>query len=518
MKYIFTLIFLFFQNLAFAQNIEVLELETARIYDPGVLDAVTDTMDANLWRGTSSLTAISLINKIPTKTSSKLSEKLIRAAILSGGIPPEGERKKYVTARLRYVMKMHDKDALKTLMAGYVDYVHLPKTRVEYALGSDDIVSACNISDNLKNNRSLPYWIKIRVFCNINRGELAAAGLAVELLQNMGYQDRKFYELVDFLLGYSEYTPKITNNIDPLIDAMQSNAKNFDIQKLIIEVNNDKLNLKESMDIINQLSDQIKYDQVEKILISSIINNRNIQIGQTLINKTQPIINDDYDKPSIEKLNMIDDESLFSTKILASILSKADTHTSFSHIVKTLEPRLADVSFDQIEASDINIFVRASLERKDYTLLNELYEKLPNGAQKTKIKIILSILENTYLSENFSINLEANSLNTDPEDYLSDRDLFILSSLRVSLPLPFLSAIEGKGEGNGFAVKAGDMLLLKTAARNFSIAETALRAAIILENTPLNDTGIYDIIDVLISAGLIGYAKDIAIEDFARRL
>jgi len=60
--------------------------------------------------------------------------------------------------------------------------------------------------------------------------------------------------------------------------------------------------------------------------------------------------------------------------------------------------------------------------------------------------------------------------------------------------------------------------LLKTAARNFSIAETALRAAIILQNTPLNDTGIYDIIDVLISAGLIGYAKDIAIEDFARRL
>lgn len=518
MKYILTLIFLFFQNLAFAQNIEVLELETARIYDPGVLDAVTDTMDANLWRGTSSLTAISLINKIPTKTSSKLSEKLIRAAILSGGMPPEGERKKYITARLRYVMKMHDKDALKTLMAGYVDYVHLPKTRVEYALGSDDIVSACNISDNLKNNRSLPYWIKIRVFCNINRGELAAAGLAVELLQNMGYQDRKFYELVDFLLGYSEYTPKITNNIDPLIDAMQFKAKNFDIQKLITEVNNDKLNLKESMDIINQLSNQIKYDQVEKILINSIINNRNIQIGQTLINKTQPIINDDYDKPSIEKLNTIDDESLFSTKILAAILSKADTHTSFSHIVKILEQRLADVSLDQIEASDINIFVRASLERKDYTLLNELYEKLPDGDQKTKIKIILSILENTYLSENFSINLEANSLNTDPEDYLSDRDLFILSSLRVSLPLPFLSAIEGKGEGNGFAVKAGDMLLLKTAARNFSIAETALRAAIILENTPLNDTGIYDIIDVLISAGLIGYAKDIAIEDFARRL
>lgn len=518
MKYALFLIFLFIQNLAFAQNIEVLELETAQIYDPGVSDAVTDRMDANLWRGTSALTAISLINKIPTKTSSKLGGKLIRAAILSGGIPPEGQRIKYVSARLRYVMKMHDKAALKTLMAGYADYVHLPKTRVEYALGSDDIESACEISDNLKHNRSLPYWIKIRVFCNINRGELAAAGLAVELLQNMGYQDRRFYELVDFLLGYSEYIPKFTNNLDPLIGAMQLRAKNSDIKKLMTEVNNDKLNLKESMNIINQLSNQIKYDQVEKLLINGIINNRNIQTEQTLTNQPQPIINDGNAKPSIEKQSMMDDESLFSTKMLSSILRKADTHISFSHIVKALDQQLADVSFDQIEASDVGIFVRASLERKDYALLNELYKELSDGAQKTKIMIILAILENTYDSENFLINLEASSSNTDSEYYLSDRDFFILSSLRVNSPLSFFSAIEGKGEGNGFAVRAGDMLLLKSAVRNFSVAETVLRAAIILENTPLNDTGIYDIIDALISAGLTGFAKDLAIEDFARRL
>ena len=165
----------------------------------------------------------------------------------------------------------------------------------------------------------MPYWIKIRIFCNINRDELAAAGLAIELLQNMGYQDKRFYELVDFLLGYSEYTPKITNNLDPLMGAMQLRAKNSDIQKLMIEVNNDKLNLKESMDIINQLSNQIKYDQVEKLLINGIINNRNIQIEQTLTNQPQPIINDGNAKTPIEKQSMMGDESLFSIKMLSSI-------------------------------------------------------------------------------------------------------------------------------------------------------------------------------------------------------
>ena len=102
-------------------------------------------------------------------------------------------------------MKMQDNDALKTLMKGYSDYVHLPKNRVEYALGSDDIESACDISDNLGNNRSLPYWIKIRVFCNISRDELAAAGLAVELTSEVwGIKIDYFTNLSTSLLGNSD--------------------------------------------------------------------------------------------------------------------------------------------------------------------------------------------------------------------------------------------------------------------------------------------------------------------------
>jgi hypothetical protein len=208
----------------------------------------------------------------------------------------------------------------------------------------------------------------------------------------------------------------------------QSRAKNSDIQKLMIEASNDKLNLNETMDIINQLSNQIKYDQVEKLLINGIINNKNIQIEQTPINQPQPIINDGNAKPSIEKQSIIDDKSLFSIKMLSSILSKADTHTSFSHIVKSLDKRLADVSFDQMEASDIGVFVRASLERKDYALLNELYEELPDGGQKTKIMIILAILENTYNSANFLINLEASS-SIQTQDIISQIETFLYCPL-----------------------------------------------------------------------------------------
>lgn len=518
MKYLISLIFFFFQYPVFAENIEVLDLETARIYDPGVIDAITGVFDANLWKGTSTSTAVDLINKIPTTTSSKVGGKLIRATILAGGMPPEGERKKYVSARLRYVMKMQDNDALKTLMKGYSDYVHLPKNRVEYALGSDDIESACDISDNLGNNRSLPYWIKIRVFCNISRDELAAAELAVELLQSMGHEDRLFYEFIDFFLGNSDEIPKITNNIDPLVNAMQSKAINFDTQALITEAKNNKLGLKDKVGLINRLPNQIKYDQIEELLINGIVNDRNIQFKRIPTYNPELLINDSFDKGSSEKLDTIENEDLFSAKILATILNKADTHLSFSLIVKALETHLDNVTSDQIEIPDINIFVRASLERKDYTLLRELYEKLPNGNQKTKIRLIMAILDNTYLFDGFLTNLEASFPDIELQYFLSDRDLFILSSLRVSSSLPFLKAMEGKDEGFGFTVKAGDMLLLKTTLRHSSVAETALRAAIILENSPLNDSSIYNIIDVLISAGLTEFAKDIAIEDFARRL
>ena len=94
MKYLISLIFFFFQYPVFAENIEVLDLETARIYDPGIIDAITGVFDANLWKGTSTSTAVDLINKIPTTTSSKVGGKLIRATILAGGMPPRGRKKK----------------------------------------------------------------------------------------------------------------------------------------------------------------------------------------------------------------------------------------------------------------------------------------------------------------------------------------------------------------------------------------------------------------------------------------
>jgi len=69
-------------------------------------------------------------------------------------------------------------------------------------------------------------------------------------------------------------------------------------------------------------------------------------------------------------------------------------------------------------------------------------------------------------------------------------------------------ALEGAGNGIGGAAKAGDLLALMSAARAGSRAETALRAAIIIEKSPLNDR----------IADLPQFAGRLAAEDFLSRL
>jgi len=78
--------------------------------------------------------------------------------------------------------------------------------------------------------------------------------------------------------------------------------------------------------------------------------------------------------------------------------------------------------------------------------------------------------------------------------------------------------LEGVGKGSGLAIKAGDRLALSAAAKAGSRAETALRAAVMIERGTLDDPSIAAIIEALQLAGLPQFAGRLAAEDFAKGL
>jgi len=70
----------------------------------------------------------------------------------------------------------------------------------------------------------------------------------------------------------------------------------------------------------------------------------------------------------------------------------------------------------------------------------------------------------------------------------------------------------------GIAIKAGDLLALNAAAKAGSRAETALRAAVMIERGTLDDPSLAAVIDALQVAGLSQFAGRLAAEDFAKGL
>ena len=189
-----------------------------------MIDAFTGGLDAALWQGTSAKTAVRLLQKLPVSSDNAIVQDMIEAVVLSAGVPPEGETEEYDKARLKTVMAMGDKAALENLAARNPDITRDPAVRTDLALAAGDIAAACNTADNITEGRGEPYWAKLRAFCHIERDEVSAAELTIELLQNSGHEDADYYSLMKVLTGVSKKLPKTDNISDPLLIVMAQKA------------------------------------------------------------------------------------------------------------------------------------------------------------------------------------------------------------------------------------------------------------------------------------------------------
>jgi hypothetical protein len=123
-----------FTGLASAQSIEVGQLGAAQAFDAGVIDFNSGGLDPALWQGTSAKIATHLLSKAPVTSENPVIRDMIRAVVLTAGVPPEGTDSGYARARLRTVMALNDPQALKNLAARSPDIVADSAVRADLAL------------------------------------------------------------------------------------------------------------------------------------------------------------------------------------------------------------------------------------------------------------------------------------------------------------------------------------------------------------------------------------------------
>ena len=170
---------------ALSQSIEVGQLGTAQAFEVGTLDVNNGGLDTALWQGTSAGRANLLLHAVPTATSNPVAKRLVRAALLSGGVPPQGgptEQTAFRQARLAAIINLGDMQAAQTITSRTPDLSGNNKISSDLALLAGDNDRACAVADTVLDNRGAPEWARLRAFCHVLRGETPAAELTADMI------------------------------------------------------------------------------------------------------------------------------------------------------------------------------------------------------------------------------------------------------------------------------------------------------------------------------------------------
>ncbi len=507
----------FFSVTAFGQ-INIDELNPASVYDVGIIQE--NGLDSTLWQGVSSVRAVRLIKNINTDAeNSALS--LIRAALLSGGIPPQArdgiERDAYVATRLNAVLalgNLEEFDALANQSELNRATPIFTKIFVERALLGGEINTACGITDNIIIARKAPYWAKLRGFCHVIRNEIPAAELTADLLVRSGHEDKAYFALLGNLTG-TRPEIKLGKIETPLQVAMlraASNAETLQVKATPL-IYTAALALDETQNAQERLS----------ALLAGAHLLTSKQIRATLADLT--------DKP-LEPEDILTakqwDASLWGgsflalstsvdidtkTALVAAMLEQARANGQLLAFSKTLKTEIFRLPAKHQAKYNAEIFAHAAILMKDTTGLRGLYQALGrDDILKGRIALATDALNNGFAFGELGTDIEKRLKESGTVKTRAIRDSYIAVSMGARLS-DETEAILLNTKLTGRTIKPGAFLAIQAAARRGSKAEIALRISKLIEGEPLRADAFAALIGVLNNAQMHDQSGQLAALD-----
>jgi hypothetical protein len=171
----------------------------------GIMGQSEGGLPANMWQGTPYSTAAALLAEGPPPTRSRALQDLTRSLLLSEASLPGGggDGPSLLALRLKRLLGLGEFDAVLQLsnpIQPSAKYDAEERVRAEAFLLQGDEAGACGLTQKMRLAVADPYWAKLGAFCDVRKGDIPAAELAVGLLKSRGYEDATFYALYDWLV------------------------------------------------------------------------------------------------------------------------------------------------------------------------------------------------------------------------------------------------------------------------------------------------------------------------------
>lgn len=530
---------------AYAQSITVESLNAASAYDGGLLDPTTGGLDASLWQGTSAPLAVSVIEAAPLQSGNVIIRDLVKAALLSGGIPPQSktqsEKTTFDHVRLMSVAKMGHAESTRTLVTRLPELIRDNTLKVEMDLLSGDIQSACAVTDNVSEGRATPKWARVRAFCHITRDEIAAAELTTDLLRQSEYDDPTFYGVMDVLLGVS--TPMKTSQtlvFDEALDIVMADMAEI---RVGIGPLSPYLAVKRAIDLERSDNERLEAlfdgspfmtDAQISTVLKGFANAETNMAGESESAERSALETQAYDLESAMKapapralgqlysLALEGSTSEIKAKAITAYLDRVEKVGKFDRFAILVDRQAQQIPYDEQARIGLRNFAQLSVNRGDLGALQSLYRSIEaDTPQQARMALVSDALGNGFFGGGLGRDIEDRLFGASASDEAVKaralRDSYIALAMGASLSADVSKELTRAGRGAGKAAKAGALIALHSAARRGSRAETALRTATLLapgRPKDLDAATLASVISALRIAGLDSYAGRIAAEDF----
>jgi len=511
-------------------QIEVDQLNPASAFDTGILDGQSGALDSALWQGTSAARAVKLIENIPSDLS-PIARSLVNAALLSGGVPPQGadglDTEAFTVAKYNAVLASGDIAAFDALAARNnlnENDPALAKIFTEKALFAGHSDKACTNADAVTLERKAPYWAKIRAYCHYVRDEMPAAETTADILRRGDHKDDAFFALIGGLTGATTKKPKLSGLSNPLHISMARDYMS-DHPKQSYSVDNMPAILAANIALSSEVQ---PWDRMAALKESAHLLSGE-QIGQ--------ILNGLSDTPldSIESLSgssswtaaqwgqaanalRTSTDINASATLAAELFKRADKDGMLAPIAKALANDISIIpaSFQGTEAPDL--FARVAVINGDLSTLGSIYQSLAEDDEnRGRIALASDALGGGFIQSSLGVDIETRLIMSGKERARAIRDTHIAAALGANLSDVAMDAMTDRKSQAGGALPSGSLLALRAATKRGSKAEAALMAASMIGSKKLSDLRDEDLAAILAAftdAGMYQTAGRLAANDF----
>lgn len=484
-------------------------LGAAQDFDAGVLQ--DGALDTNLWQGTSAGWAARLLSKAPLKSQDPIISNIVRTVVLTGGVPPraasaEGAQA-YESARLQAVLAIESgrnggTATLDGFLAKNPELARAPLAQVDLALTKGDWQRACEISDTITTERSLPEWARLRSSCHALRGEISAADVTRDLLRSSGYENAAYHAQMDALLTGRGPSPE-TDPTDALITFLATRDR--------AQPNTAGAAGAPSVGIDAELAALFKaFEETDLSRISSALGNMSFDISKPDLDLQAAISN-----PSARAtgrlfiLGQSGDAAAMDAFLNRAIRAGVKEDIALSKLAPVIQGLPAQARAN----TNLPRYIRAAILSRDISSLQQFYAAVPEGETQGRIALIADALGGGFNGQDMGRDIEGRLNNP-----VTRRQALIdtQTALALGATLSDSAAIVlAEQRLSTLTLPQNQLLLLDAAVQDNSHAEVSLLTASLLARPGLNVTDKTRLISALTEAGLPKFSGQLAAEIFA---